>query len=253
MAGSTNTLATRVKQLLGMQGSHSIEAALLNGDVESYTLWNTEASGTTYHVLLDNGLQAFHKRHDKVNTAVASGYGHDRDGPPIHECAAWHFAKRLGPTYADHLPATVYRNLEGGWGSLALRLEGQRPGVLAFPKAVEAVNRTGFFDTLVGQQDRHPNNYFYDPGNNTVLLFDHGYCFPAVGYEHRVRSASLQRQRRFKAKELTPKELELIDEALASGDLLGIEGLLEPARAARMGARLNMLQALGEVPPPDGI
>jgi hypothetical protein len=208
-----------------------------------YDRWETQASGGTYLAVFEDGSQAFHKRHDSLKSSTVSDFGHNFNTPPIHECAAWHFAKALGPEYEALLPVTVYRKIDGEWGSLAEELQGKKPGGAAFSDAPEQVNRAGFFDVLVGQQDRHLNNFMWDKATGRLSLFDHGFCFPADGREHRLRSAALQMQRRYKRVRLGDDEIKLIQRVLESGDLLGIEPLLEPARAAKMTTRLEKLLA----------
>lgn len=159
----------------------------------------------------------------------------------MHECAAWHFAKALGPQYERLLPVTVYRKHEDRWGSLAAELPGVKPAGAAFSGAPEQVNDAGFFDLLIGQQDRHLNNFLWDAPSGRLGLFDHGFAFPAAGPKDRIRSCQLLRQRRYKQIEITDEETALIEDVQASGNLLGIEPLLEPERAAEMKCRLQRL------------
>ncbi|HEX8741708.1 MAG TPA: hypothetical protein VF712_01110 [Thermoleophilaceae bacterium] len=233
--------ARRVDHLLGMQGGDERERALFEGEITSYDPLDTGASGGTYVATFPDGSAAYHKRHDSLHTANVHAFGHDVNGPPLHECAAWHFAKALGPRYERLLPTTVYRRIEGRWGSLAAELPGTKPGRPAFVHAVDQVNDAGFFDVLIGQQDRHGNNFLWDAEGGRLGLFDHGFAFPAVGAEHRVRSAVLRNQRRWKQMKLTDEEVELIERVLGSGDLLGITPLLEPERADEMTRRLESL------------
>lgn len=241
--------ATRVLHLLDLQGSDARERALLEGDVKFYGRWDTHATGTTFYVVLADGTEAFHKRHDKLSSSTVEKYGHTLDSPPMHECAAWHFAKALGEEYEVQMPVTVYRNIRGHWGSLAIRHQGSKPAWPAFSEVPQQVERAGFFDVLVGQQDRHINNFMWDAKGRRLLLFDHGFCFPAAGHQHRIRNAELQMQRRCTAPRLTDVELALVDRVLDSGDLLGIAPLLEPARAQRMTSRLESLRSAPQVIP----
>lgn len=56
-------------------------------------------------------------------------------------------------------------------------------------------------------------------------------------------------QRRYKQIEITDEETALIEDVQASGNLLGIEPLLEPERAAEMKCRLQrLLQPPREIP-----
>jgi hypothetical protein len=233
--------ARRVAALLAMQGNDYRERALRDNVIEVYELWETKATGGTYLAVFEDGSEAFHKPHESLKTSSVSDFGHNQDTPPMHECAAWHFAKALGEEYESLLPATVYRQIEGEWGSLAAKLPGVKPGTPAFTHAPDQVNVAGLFDVMIGQQDRHLNNFLWDKASGRLGLFDHGFCFPGDGHEHRIRSASLQRQRRYKKLKLDRDEVQLVERILASGDLLGIEPLLEPERSARMTLRLEKL------------
>lgn len=241
---TTTNLAERVRLLRALQGDHPGERGLLEGTVLAYDRWQTEASGGTFLVVYDNHSEAFHKRHDQLSSVNAHNFGHSLDTPPLHECAAWHFAKALGARYERLLPATVYMKLDDEWGSVARRLPGAKPGTRAYLDAdgKEQVNDAGFYDLLIGQQDRHLGNFMWDPATRRLGLFDHGFCFPATrDPQDRIRSAQLIDQRRQKAVKITADELALMERILNSGDLLGIEPLLEPARAAAMKHRIHRL------------
>jgi hypothetical protein len=147
----------------------------------------------------------------------------------------------VGEEYERLLPPTVYRKIDGEWGSLSSKLSGTKPGTGSYTAAPDQVNSAGFFDVLVGQQDRHLNNFMWDATLGRLGLFDHGFCFPGEGREHRIRTAALQGQRRYKRIELSSDEIDLVKRVLASGDLLGIAPLLEPERVARMAVRLENL------------
>lgn len=232
--------ARRVDHLLSMQGDPA-ERVLCEAEIVMYDVHQTKASGGTYLAVFKDESCAYHKRHDKLNSEKVEAFGHNLNTPPLHECAAWHFAKALGTRYEQLLPVTVYRRVHGRWGSLAAHLPGTKPAGAAYAEAPDQVNDAGFFDVLVGQQDRHLNNFLWDAESRRLGLFDHGFCFPAVGPKHRIRTWQLQRQRLYTKLRLDDDEVELVQRVLDSGDLLGIEPLLEPARAAEMKNRLQRL------------
>jgi hypothetical protein len=232
--------ARRVDHLLEMQ-SDPAELALCEAEIVMYDLHQTKASGGTYLVVFKDDSCAYHKRHDELNSEQVEAFAHNMNTPPMHECAAWHFAKALGPQYQRLLPVTVYRKIEGKWGSLAAELPGTKPAGGAYAGAPDQVDDAGLFDVLIGQQDRHLNNFLWDANGGRLGLFDHAFAFPAAGHKHRIRSWQLQRQRRYKKVELAGEEVQLIERVLASGDLLGIEPLLEPERAEEMKSRLQRL------------
>lgn len=190
----TDNFAERVRLLRAMQGDHPEEQDLLEGTVLAYDRWETKASGGTFLVVYDDHSEAFHKRHDQLSGVNVHNFGQTFDTPPLHECAAWHFAKALGPRYTRLLPATVYMKLDGEWGSVARRLPGDKPGTRAYldEDGKIQVNDGGFFDLLIGQQDRHLGNFLWDSTTKSLGLFDHGFCFPATrDPEDRIRSEQL--------------------------------------------------------------
>jgi len=184
--------ARRVDHLLEMQ-SDPAELALCEAEIVMYDLHQTKASGGTYLAVFKDDSYAYHKRHDELNSEQVEAFGHNMNTPPMHECAAWHFAQALGPQYQQLLPVTVYRKIEGKWGSLAAELPGTKPAGGAYAGAPDQVNDAGLFDVLIGQQDRHLHNFVWDANGGRLGLFDHAFAFPAAGHKHRSRSWQLQR------------------------------------------------------------
>src|SRR3954462_13625020 len=155
----------RVRRLLELQGSHPVERALLEGDVLAYEPHQTGASGvnSTFYVELEPDLVAFHKPHEGIVPRIARDYGHSLDTPPLCECAAWQLARQLGDPYDRLVAVTVYRPVgpperdPDSWeyGSLALRHEGAAmKGMAVCRDARDDAVPAGFFDALIGNQDR---------------------------------------------------------------------------------------------------
>ena len=167
----------RVRALLRMQGDDPRERELIDRKVIAYGRFDTVSSGGTFLAVFQD-FEAFHKPHYSLSPTTVDGHGHSRDTPPMHECAAWRFARALGPRYERLLPVTVYRSIEGHAGSLAWRLEGSHSPASALEHGLEQVYDAGFFDVLVGQQDRHLGNFLWDPVERRLGLIDHGFCFP---------------------------------------------------------------------------
>jgi hypothetical protein len=240
----------RVDHLLRMQGHDPSEQILIDGEIVDYGEHQTQAKGGTYLAEFADGSLAYHKRHDLLDRPTVGDFGHSIDTPPLHECAAWHLAKALGPRYARLLPVTVYRKIDDEWGSLAAAQPGRKPAVGAtFMGAPEEVNDAGFFDALIGQQDRHANNLLWDDAEGRLRLIDHGFCFPGGSTgPHRIRTWKLQNQRRQKKLALDEEELALINRVLGSDDLLGIQPLLEPERGNEMTRRLKLLLTSKTIP-----
>lgn len=224
-----------------MQGAHERERKLLEGEVVFYEPHDTDASGGTFIVGFADDSAAYHKPHSTLNTVNVPHFGHTMETPPIHECAAWHFAKALGKRYERLMAPTVYREIGDQWGSLAADIPGVRPARPYAWDEVHQVNDAGFFDVLIGNQDRNPRNFLWIVEEGRLGLIDHGFAFPGNGPRDVIRSAVLQMQRRYKKLALDEREVKLVQKILGSDDLLGIEPLLEPARADRMRERVAKL------------
>jgi hypothetical protein len=246
----------RVRRLLELQGSHPIEQALLDGDVIAYETHQTDASGvnSTFYVEIDPDIVAFHKPHEGLVARIARNYDHSLDTPPICECAAWHLAKNLGEPYDRLVAVTVYRAVGppeddvGSWayGSLAVRHEGDAmKGMTVQRDARDEALAAGFFDALIGNQDRHPGQFRYDPAERALGLLDHGFSFPVEGAL--CRGAYFQDFRRRQHPGLTVNELAALERLLGDPELFGLAGVLEPDRAARLRWRAQRMLDLGVV------
>ena len=246
----------RVRRLLTLQGSHPVEHELLHAQVIAYEPHSTAAAGvnSTFYVELEPDLVAFHKPHEGIVPRVARDYGHSLDTPPISECAAWQLAKRLGAPYDRLVAVTVYRPVgpaeddEDSWlyGSLALRHEGAAmKGHAACRDAREDALAAGFFDALIGNQDRHVGQFRYDETSATLGLIDHGFSFPVEGAL--CRGAYFQQFRRREQAVITEDERDTLARLVSDPELFGLAGFLEPDRAERLRWRAQRMLDLGVV------
>lgn len=240
------------------QGSHPLERALLEGEVSAYEPHHTAPGATgvnsTFYVELDPDLVAFHKPHDGIVPRVARDYGHSLDTPPICECAAWQLARCLGEPFDRLVAVTVYRAVgppgsdPTSWleGSLALKLEGAAmKGSAVKREARKDALAAGFFDALVGNQDRHAGQFRFDEATRALGLLDHGFSFPVEGAL--CRGAYFQTFRRQENALITDRERELLTRLLGDPDLLGLAGVLEPDRAERLRWRAQRMLDLGVI------
>lgn len=246
----------RVRRLLDLQGSHPVERALLENDVVAYEPHSTGASGvnSVFYVELEDDIVAFHKPHDGIVPRVARDYGHSLDTPPISECAAWQLARQLGDPFDRLVAVTVYRPVgppyedPGSWrdGSLALRHEGVAfKGSTVTREVPGDALAAGFFDALIGNQDRHAGQFRWDEPNRRLGLLDHGFSFPVEAAL--CRGAYFQNFRRQQRMRLTDQERELLAALLADGELFGLAGILEPDRADRLRWRAQRMLDLDVV------
>lgn len=225
------------------QGDHPDEAELLTWTVEKSAALPDDAEGgvnTTMRVEFTNGETAYHKVMPGVRVKLARIYGQRGPLQPIHEVAAWQFAKELGDPYRAMLPPTVFRTINGRPGSLALAHNGELPDFRGLETTdTEGWEHAGFFDALTGQQDRHGKNYFvndeYEP-----RLFDHGFAF--------ANPSDFVAQSRFVEARLDiwpaldDHELRTLDRLLASDTTLGLDGILEPGRVEAVRARARIMR-----------
>lgn len=247
----------RVRRLLDLQGGHEMEQALLDGEIAAYEPHQTSAAAginSTFYVEIAPDLIAFHKPHDGIVPRVARDYGHSLDTPPISECAAWQLAKHLGEPYDRLVAVTVYRAAgpseqdPASWsdGSLALKLDGAAfKGTAVKRDARDDALAAGFFDALIGNQDRHPGQFRWDEVNSALGLLDHGFSFPVE--RALCRGAYFQRFRRHTAPGVTDDERELLQRLLGDSELFGLSGILEPDRAERLRWRAQRMLDLGVV------
>jgi hypothetical protein len=242
--------------LLDLQGSHPVERALLENDIVAYAPHSTAAAGvnTTFYVELEGDLVAFHKPHEGIVPRVARDYGHSLDTPPICECAAWQLARQLGEPFDRLVAVTVYRAVgpsyedPGSWrdGSLALKHEGAAfKGPAVKRNARDDALAAGFFDALIGNQDRHAGQFRYDEANARLGLLDHGFSFPVEAAL--CRGAYFQAFRRQEHPRLTDHEQEVLVALVGDRELFGVGGILEPDRAERLRWRAQRMLDLGVV------
>jgi hypothetical protein len=232
----------RVHRLEELQGDHTLERELLDGEISSYDVHQTAAAGinSTYHVELGE-LEAFHKPHAGVVARVARDFGHSFDTPPICECAAWPLAKRFGDPFDRLVPVTVYRRAgrpeddPGSWeyGSLSRKHEGEPfKGSAVKTEAYEDALAAGFFDALIRNQDRHAGQFRWHSETNSLGLIDHGFSFPTEAAL--CRGAYFQDFRRRERRGLTQHEREILRYFAEDTDLWGLAAVLEPDRATRL-------------------
>ena len=249
--------ADRIRRLRELQGEHPVEQALLEADVVVYEPHATDAAGaatTTFYVELEGGLVAFHKPHDAIVARIARDYGHSLDTPPVSECAAWHLARCLGEPYDRLVAATVYRELGDPdedpalWrsGSLALYHPGDAMKGTAVRRDARAdALSAGFFDALIGNQDRHPGQFRWDSSAGRLGLIDHGFSFPVEG--SLCRGAYFQTFRRREQARLDEHERESLRTLLDDHELFGLAGVLESDRAERLRWRAQRMLDLDVV------
>jgi hypothetical protein len=233
-AWSTPELDQQISTLEQLQGTHRDERSLLNGKPEKATKTKGGTNGTV-RVELDNGVTGYFKPFAAENRRIAKGFGQDSRQQGIHEAAAWQLANRMGPPWSEMVPPVVIREMGGEVGSFAL----ERPGKTGNHRPWDTGEwREGaFFDALIGQQDRHHGNFLVS--GDRLALIDHGYTFARPGdYQN---YSWLQRERLTTDSRLTYAERDVLNRLVASGDLLGLRKVLQPARADALEKRAQAM------------
>lgn len=251
----TTGLQTQLQSVLDQQGGHRDERALLEGTpVKVRQLSRSGSYGTagspgaprggtntTQRVELDNGVTGYFKPCSGERRDLASGFGQDSHQQSVHEAAAWRLASQMGPPWSEIVPPVAMREIGGEMGSFAL----ERPGknMSMSPWHCPEWREAAFFDSLIGQQDRHPGNYLV--AGDRLGLIDHGYTF-ACPDDYRNYSWFVTK-RREECPALTYQEREVLQRLVASPDLLGLRSILQPERAEALKLRAEKMLARGEI------
>jgi hypothetical protein len=219
-----------------------IEQELLHDVIIDVSKNGTANAGSmdTWVVTLETGRrEAIFKRLGNVNSATALIYKQDRIDANVHEVVAWRLAYAMGDPWEQLLPTVVLRTLEDhGPGVLCNRREG-RPDREVFNRAAGQAAAAAFWDSLVGQQDRHAGQYRYDEKANRLALIDHAFCFARPGdYCH--ESVFLRRRRAQHHDRLNEHEAEVL-EGLIGSDMYGLRMFLPEDRADALYARANKM------------
>ncbi len=143
-------------------------------DITSNSTHNA-GSMTRWLVTLESRREAIFKKLGNVKVEQARLYGQDRVEANVHEVVAWRLAHALGDPWGQLLPTAVLRTLDSiGPGVLCNRRDGW-PDRAVFYKAKTQAAAAAFWDCLVGQQDRHANQYRFDAGKSRLALIDHAF------------------------------------------------------------------------------
>ncbi|MDP3889836.1 hypothetical protein [Nocardioides sp.] len=257
----TEELESQIRVTMQLQGTHRDERALLSGVPERVTTLSrkssSESSGgtesgdsssapeggtnTTRRIELYNGVVGYFKPFGGENKELEEGFGQDSAQQSLHEAAAWRLASQMGPPWSEIVPPVVIREVKGEVGSFQL----ERPGKVMNwnPWETGEWREAAFFDCLIGQQDRHPGNYLV--AGDRISLIDHGYSFATPGD---YRNYSWLSERRSQTDPtLTYTERETLQRLVASPNLLGLQDMLQPARAKALRDRAHLMLAAGTI------
>jgi hypothetical protein len=253
------SIQDRVNALAAAQGTPA-EDHLLELGVVSCVPHRTGSAGRNrvYAVELDGGYQAYLKPFGEGNINAALTYGHHPDEGPANEATAWRLAEALGTPVADIVAPCVLRKVAGKEGSLSARRYGVRDTGAPFRRAPDQCVAAAFFDSLIGQQDRHRGNYRWHErawmqlvphrwlrkiehtatalrrGRLGLGLIDHGYAFarPGSSPPDYCHSSEFVRWRRLRGRQaLTAWERDALQRLVRHPTHLGLASYLEAERA----------------------
>ncbi len=193
-------------------------------------------------VILETRRSAFFKRFCDQPPNLCRQYGHDRMDPPLNEVAAWRLAYALGDPWRQLLPTAVLRSIDGHGGAL-INDKHACVDTRVFQEAEGQVKAAGFWDALIGQQDRNARNYRYDHSRRRLGLIDHGFAFARPGDPLNGSMFHAARKRMPGGATLLSHEEEVLETLVSSGDLLGLRGYIDGDRAEALDARARMMLA----------
>lgn len=226
----------QIRELDNRKGSIA-ENPLIHWDITSYSQHQTKtpgASATTFHVVLDYRLEAFHKPLKHTIRPLATSYGHNKKEPMIHDCAAWRLAHELGGILEEIVAPTVLRDHpDTGWGSLSRRWYGIAKTMEPMHNRPDQALAAAFFDSLIAQQDRHLGNMRWNDKDQHLGLYDHGFAFAVPG-DYCNHSDFVKWRWGTKQQGLQSWEREALTQLLNSHDLLGMRAFLKKERAQRL-------------------
>jgi hypothetical protein len=195
------------------------------------------------------GGEVYFKSFNAENKHLAEQFGFPNKQQPIHEVAAWQLAQDLGPEYSRIVApcAMVEHNREWGsasWGATGSTWnstpEQTQRTIATEPGFRQQITDAAFFDTLLGNTDRHGENFIAD--HRGLQLIDHGFAF---GSSSELKPSLFSRLRiKLGKNDLTDREKGILDRVLDTSSPPRILGILEKSRAdAFIGRAVRMRQS----------
>jgi hypothetical protein len=241
--------------IVSVQGEHRAERQL-NGGVMSTmpkraTATTDSGTNVTHLVVFDDPAapDGFFKPASGLDSLALHRHDQDRQSATANECAAWQLARRLGEPYSEMVAPAIFRQITIDGEDLEGAISQDR-GDRDFDAAVlhgeEQVMAAGFFDALIGQQDRHQDQHAWSDGR--LYLFDHGFAFPSDRANH--LNTAFWDFRLGRDEHLTDPERLAAQKVADSTDLLGIEPMLRPASADALRERAARVAQDGKLPRP---
>lgn len=155
---------------------------------ERDTFWQSIGCSSVERYILEDGSVGYFKPLDKNSNReeVFHDYGTSSLGAAINEVNSYRMAKALGGKYAELVPETVIREINGSIGSFQRQVDWSISPVNyeETPSLKEDVRRAAIFDFVIGNLDRHGDNFLYgepsedSDSNHCIRLIDNAFSFP---------------------------------------------------------------------------
>jgi hypothetical protein len=208
-----------------------------------------QGASQTHLVVFESRREAIFKPFNGQNPAACAGYQQDPVEAVLHEVAAWRFAATLGAPWDQLVPAAVFRALPTLEGGALVNKRRGTPDTQVFVDAHAQADAAGFWDSLVGQQDRHATNFRYDAEPRSLALIDHAFSFALPG--HHSNGAIFGSRRHTEGRQnLTEAELQALDALLESGDLHCLRNYIVEERADALENRAQKMRETKMLMPP---
>jgi hypothetical protein len=224
----------------------ALEQLMLRETILYHEPLNTvNPGGSEAHlVVFESRREAIFKPFNGQNGNQCSHYGQDPVDAVMHEAAAWRLAMAMGAPWDQLVPTSCLRHLPAlGSGALMNRRPGA-PDPAVFADARAQADAAGFWDALVGQQDRHATNFRYHAESRRLALIDHAFSFAVPGA---VCNGSIfcARRRAENRHSLSPSEMNALDVLISSGDLHQLRGYIVDTRADALERRATEMRSSG--------
>lgn len=126
-------------------------------------------------------------------------YGTSSLGASINEVNAYRMAQLLGGRFAELVPETVLREIDGSLGSLQREVVSELQPQASYyrnPQLREDYRKAAIFDFAIGNLDRHSGNYIYglEPTASgrrrpRIRLIDNSFSFPWSRHSSNLNSS----------------------------------------------------------------
>jgi len=146
--------------------------------------WDTDGGSIVRRYELSNGTAGYFKplQSNSRSEADFRDYGMSSLAATISELNSYRMAQLLGGEYAELVPTTALRRIEGEVGTLQLEV---RESSSRRPSETELMGdhrRAALFDFIIGNLDRHTSNFLYGldaRGYRRIKLIDNSFSFPS--------------------------------------------------------------------------